>query len=118
MRSWPPGGATLISGAPFDQSTSASRLSSRRRSLGPRLGLAQCVGQALATEAIAECVRSGGVGEAKSNIELLGLVPTPAAANWDASVTVERINLWENTAKASQRKCEFDTRRTSRILHL
>jgi hypothetical protein len=25
---------------------------------------------------------------------------------WDASVTVERINLLENTAKASRRKCE------------
>src|SRR5215472_13763101 len=83
----------------------------RRRSRGPRLGLAQCVGQALATEAIAECIRSGGVGEAESNIELLGLVPTPAAADWDASVTVERINLWENTAKASRRKCEFDQMR-------
>jgi len=47
----------------------------------------------LATEAIAECIRNGGVGEAKSNIELLGLVPTPAAADWDASFTVERINL-------------------------
>jgi hypothetical protein len=33
----------------------------RRRSRGPRLGLRQCVGQALATEAIAECIRSGGV---------------------------------------------------------
>ena len=30
----------------------------RRRSLGPRLGLHRCVGQALATEAIAECIRS------------------------------------------------------------
>jgi hypothetical protein len=69
------------------------------------------MGQALATEAIVECIRSGGVGEAESNIELLGLVPTPAAADWDASVTVERINLWENTAKASQRKCEFDQMR-------
>jgi hypothetical protein len=66
------------------------------------------VGQALAAEAIAECIRSGGVGEAESNIELLGLVPTPAAADWDASVTVE---LWENTAKASRRKCEFDQMR-------
>jgi hypothetical protein len=36
----------------------------------------------------------GGVWEAESNIELLGLVSTPAAAaDWDASVTVERINL-------------------------
>jgi hypothetical protein len=35
----------------------------------------------------------GGVWEAESNIELLGLVRTPAAADWDASVTVERINL-------------------------
>jgi hypothetical protein len=51
------------------------------------------VGQALATEAIAECIRSGSVGEAESNIELLDVVPTPAAADWDASVTVERINL-------------------------
>jgi hypothetical protein len=51
------------------------------------------MGQAFATEAIAECIRSGGVWEAESNIELLGLVSTPAAADWDASVTVERINL-------------------------
>src|SRR5262249_3177189 len=29
---------------------------SRRRSLGPLLGLQRCVGQALATEAIAKCV--------------------------------------------------------------
>jgi hypothetical protein len=65
-------------------------------------------GQALATEAIAECIRSGGVGEAESNIGLLCLVPTPAAADWDAPFTMERINLLENTAKASRRKCEFD----------
>jgi hypothetical protein len=51
------------------------------------------VGEAHATEAIAECVRSGGVREAESNIELLDLVSIPAAADWDASVTVERINL-------------------------
>ena len=44
-------------------------------------------------KAIAECIRSGGVWEAKSNIELLALVPTPAAADWDASVTMERINF-------------------------
>src|SRR5262245_46060997 len=93
MRSWPPGGATLISALPFDQSTSASRLSIRRRSLGPRLGLAQCVGQALPTEAIAECIRSGSVGEAESNMGLLCLVPTPATADWDASVTLESIDL-------------------------
>ena len=51
------------------------------------------VGQALAPKAIAECLRSGGVWEAESNIDLLDLVPTPAAANRDASFTVERINL-------------------------
>jgi hypothetical protein len=45
------------------------------------------------TEAIAECIRGGGVWEAESNIDLLGLVSAPAAADWDASVTVERINL-------------------------
>jgi hypothetical protein len=51
------------------------------------------MGQALATEAIAEFIRSGGVWEAESNIELLDIVPTPATADWDASVTVERIDL-------------------------
>jgi hypothetical protein len=69
------------------------------------------VGQALATEAIAECIRSSRVGEAESNIELLDVVPTPAAADWDAPFTVERINLFENTAKAPRRKCEFDQMR-------
>jgi hypothetical protein len=51
------------------------------------------VGQAFATEAIAECIRSGGIWETESNMELLDLVSIPAAADWDASVTVERINL-------------------------
>jgi hypothetical protein len=51
------------------------------------------VGQAFAPEAIAECIRSGGVWEAQSNMELLDLVSIPAAADWDASFTVERINL-------------------------
>ena len=55
----------------------------------------------------------GGVCEAESNIELPARVSTPAAADWDASVTVERINLWENTAKASRRKCELDQMRES-----
>ena len=53
----------------------------------------RCVGQALATEAIAESIRSGGVWEAESNIKLFDFVSTPAAADWDASFTVERINL-------------------------
>jgi len=61
-----------------------------------------------ATEAITECIRSGGIWEAESNIEWFDLVSTPAAADWDASFTMERINLLENTAKASRRKCEFD----------
>jgi hypothetical protein len=51
------------------------------------------IGQAFATKAIAECIRSGGVWETESNMELLDLVSIPAAADWDASVTVERINL-------------------------
>jgi hypothetical protein len=51
------------------------------------------VSQTLATEAIAECIRSGGVWETESNMEMLDLVSIPAAAHWDASVTVERINL-------------------------
>jgi hypothetical protein len=50
------------------------------------------VGQALATEAIAECIRSGG-GEAESNMELLDVVSIPAASDWDASFTVKCINL-------------------------
>jgi hypothetical protein len=55
--------------------------------------LGEIVGQALATEAIAECIRNSGVWEAEMNIDLLALVPTPAAADWDASFTVERIHL-------------------------
>jgi hypothetical protein len=51
------------------------------------------VGQALATEAIAECIRSGGVGEAESNVEWFDLVSTLAAADWDALVAVERVNF-------------------------
>ena len=65
-------------------------VSSRRGHLRPLLLHSflggPCVGQALATEAIAECIRSGSVGEAESNIGLLCLVPTPAAADWDALV--------------------------------
>jgi hypothetical protein len=45
------------------------------------------------TEAIAECIRSGGVWETESNMELFDLVPIPAAADWDAPFTVKRINL-------------------------
>jgi hypothetical protein len=59
----------------------------------PGLGLRWCAGQVLTTEAIAECIRSDSVREAESNVEWLDLVSTPAAANWDASFTVERINL-------------------------
>jgi hypothetical protein len=51
------------------------------------------MGQALATEAIAECIRSGDVWETESNIELLDLVSAPAASDRDALVTVERVNL-------------------------
>jgi len=51
------------------------------------------VGQALATEAIAECIRNGGVWEAESNIDLFDLVSIPAATDWDASFTVKRIHL-------------------------
>jgi hypothetical protein len=50
------------------------------------------VGQAFPTEAIAEWIRSGGVWEA-SNIELLGLVPTRAASDWDAPFTVKGVEL-------------------------
>jgi hypothetical protein len=51
------------------------------------------VGQALTTEAFAECIRSGGVWETESNMELLDLVSIPATADWDMSLTMERINL-------------------------
>jgi len=51
------------------------------------------VGQALTTEAIAKCIRSGGVWEAESNVEWLDLVSSPAAPDWDVSFRVERINF-------------------------
>src|SRR5262249_32946082 len=50
-------------------------------------------------------------GKQNRNIGLLCLVPTPAAADWDAPFTVEGVKFWENTAKASRRKCEFDQMR-------
>jgi hypothetical protein len=62
-------------------------------SRGPRLGLRRCVGQALATEAIAECIRRGCVWEAESNIESVGFVPAPTATDRDAPFTVERIKF-------------------------
>jgi len=65
----------------------------RRRSRGPRLGLPRCVGQAFATEAIAECIRTSGVRKPEPNMELHDLVSIPAASDWDASITVEGINL-------------------------
>jgi hypothetical protein len=40
------------------------------------------MGQALTTEAIAECIRSGGVWETESNMELLDLVSIPVATDW------------------------------------
>jgi hypothetical protein len=55
--------------------------------------LGEIVGQAFASEAIAECIRRGGHSEAESNIDLLDLASTPAAADWDASFAVERIKV-------------------------
>jgi hypothetical protein len=49
--------------------------------------------QALTTEAFAEFIRSGGVWETESNMELLDVVSIPATADWDPSLTMERINL-------------------------
>src|SRR5262249_61970585 len=62
----------------------------RRRSLGPRLGLHRCVGQALATEAIAERIRSGGGWGAESNIKVVRPVPAPAPGGLGARVAVGR----------------------------
>jgi hypothetical protein len=68
----------------------ASRVASGTRST-PRLGILRCIRQALATEAVAECICCCGVGKAESNIDLLAFVPAPAAADRDASLTVERV---------------------------
>jgi len=39
------------------------------------------------------CIRCGGVWEAESNIKLLNLVSTPAAADWDTAFTVKRVGF-------------------------
>jgi hypothetical protein len=70
----------------------ASRVALGTRST-PRLGILRCIRQALATEAVAECICCCGVGKAESNIDLLDLASTPAAADRDASFTVKCINL-------------------------
>jgi hypothetical protein len=59
-------------------------------------------------EAIAERIRSHSVWEAESNIEFLDLASILAAADWDASFTMERVNFLGDIAKAFRRKCEFD----------
>jgi hypothetical protein len=69
------------------------------------------VRQALATKAIAECISSRSIWEAESNVAWLDFVSTPAAAEWDVSFTVERINFCENTVKAFHRNYEFDQMR-------
>src|SRR5262249_36832074 len=81
----------------------------RRLNLGPLLGPHRTVGQALATEAIAESIRRASMWEAESNKERLD--QNPAAAGRDAGFKMERLNLLANTAKASRRKCEFDQMR-------
>jgi len=65
----------------------------------PPVHPASPIGQAFATKAIAECIRCGGVWEAESNIEMLGLVSTPAAADWDAAFTVKRVKLQESRSE-------------------
>jgi hypothetical protein len=79
-----------------------------REGRNPRLGFLSCVGQAHTTEAIAECIGSGGVGEAESDVGLLGLVSAATAANRDAPLTVERVKVKEHATKASGWTCEFD----------
>src|SRR5215467_1453003 len=86
-------------------------LPSSRRGRSPRPRLFRCIGQAHATEPIAECIRGGRVREAESNIGLLALVSAPAAADRDAALTVKRVKVQENTAEASGRKGEFDQMR-------
>jgi hypothetical protein len=66
------------------------------------------VRQALTTEAVAECIGSDSIWEAESNVEWLDLVSAPAAADWDVSFTVERINFCKNTLKAFHRNYELD----------
>ena len=61
---------------------------SRIKDTCTRFRFLRSVPQALTTKAIAECVGSGGVGEAEANIELLRLVSAAAVADWDAKLTV------------------------------
>jgi hypothetical protein len=74
-------------------------------------GSRRCVHQALATETIAECIGSGTIWKAESNVEWLDLVSAPAAADWDVSFTVERINFLKKSVRGFQRKYEFDQMR-------
>jgi hypothetical protein len=67
--------------------------SSRRGRRGPRPWLFRCVGQAHATETIAECIGGGGIREAEANIGLLALVSAPAAPDRDAPLTAKRIKV-------------------------
>jgi hypothetical protein len=60
--------------------------------------------QALTTEAIAECIRNGGVWEAEMNIDLLALVSIPAASDRCGGHGGTHRSL----TKRRRRKREFD----------
>jgi len=47
----------------------------------------------LATESTAECVRSGSVREAETNMESLGHMSAPATVDRDAAFTVEGVEF-------------------------
>jgi len=64
-----------------------------RASRGPRLRFFRRIGEALATESTAECVRSGSVREAETNMESLGHMSAPATVDRDAAFTVEGVEF-------------------------
>jgi hypothetical protein len=84
----------MLSPSGVQVSTREGKVSSQRAHLLPHSSSSsRRVGQALAPKAIAKRLRSGGVWEAESNIDLLDLLSIPAAADWNASIPVERINF-------------------------
>ena len=69
------------------------------------------MGQALATEAIAECIRRGGFWEAESNIKLLGLegiVSKRKDSPYRSGRSPDWLKMKNSDAPAVKREAEED----------
>jgi hypothetical protein len=86
-------GGKLIGFGRRDEAGREGTLQHAARHATPAAPLALTANRSSECKLLPKGISGGGVGKAKADMELFGLVSTPAAADWDASCTVECINL-------------------------